>query len=238
MNKESKLKCNLLSVVLFHVINSCKVFLEVSSNEAFHEFVFVLLKQISEHLGLFFVHWKMGKDNALSHQVFKVDLIPQDGLYDLDSLPSIKLIVGLFFLFYEWNFYYHTCTIIRQITHFPIFLCPLVNELWWDPDGGKDFMVLINLLTWNEWLFFLDIVLLSKLENIHLTELLGNDGSISLLCDDHVISLVWPDLRLFKIIDQVFWHTVEVKVMLYLVRIVVLTVLRIQIAKTFLDCYF
>ena len=35
-----------------------------------------------------------------------------------------------------------------------------------------------------------------------------------------------------------FWHTVVVKVMLYLVRIVILAVLGIQIAKTLLDCYF
>jgi len=51
-------------------------------------------------------------------------------------------------------------------------------------------MVLIDFLTWNERLFFLDIVLLSKLKNVHLTKLLGDDRSISLLCDDHVVSFV------------------------------------------------
>ena len=55
MDKESKLKGNLFSIVLLHVVDSCEMLLEVSSNEAFHEVVLVFLEQISENLRLFFV---------------------------------------------------------------------------------------------------------------------------------------------------------------------------------------
>ena len=64
MDEESELKCNLLSIVLLHVVDSCEVLLKISSNEPFHEFELVFLEQISEHLGLFFVHREMGKDHA------------------------------------------------------------------------------------------------------------------------------------------------------------------------------
>ena len=94
MDEESELKCNLLSIVLLHVVDSCEVLLKISSNEPFHEVILVLLKQISEDFGFFFVHREMGKDHTLSYQALEVDLLPKNGLYDFDSLPSIKLIVG------------------------------------------------------------------------------------------------------------------------------------------------